>query len=215
MESELGLIPEGWDIISFGEIADILSGGTPKTTESSYWGGNIPFFSPKEATDFFYVSSTESFINELGLSKCNSRLFPKNTVFITARGTVGKVVMPSIDMAMNQSCYALIGQKGITQFFLFLLTRQSSEYFKKNTGGATFSTIVIDTFIRYKICKPPNEIINRFTVIIEPFFTTIEGLLNINLNLRKTRDLLLPRLISGELDVSDLHISLPDLNENT
>jgi type I restriction enzyme S subunit len=144
------------------------------------------------------------------LKKCNSRLFPKNTVIITARGTVGKVIMPAIDMAMNQSCYALEGREGLSQIFLFLLTRESTDYFKKNTGGATFDTIVIDTFRTFKVIKPSKETIRLFSEIEKPIFETIENLLWKNANLRRTRDLLLPKLISGEIDVSELDIRIPE-----
>lgn len=94
--------------VGFTEIIQILGGGTPKTGESSYWNGLIPFFTPKDVGSP-YTLSTEKTITEEGLSHCNSRLYPVNTVFVTARGTVGKVGMSGVPMAMNQSCYALVG----------------------------------------------------------------------------------------------------------
>src|SRR5205823_3554663 len=74
VESELGLIPEGWPLVGFNKIAYILSGGTPKTSEPSYWGGTIPFFGPTDAPDNFYVIETTKHITPVGLSKCNSDL---------------------------------------------------------------------------------------------------------------------------------------------
>jgi type I restriction enzyme S subunit len=208
-DSPLGRVPEGWEVEPFTEIADVLSGGTPKTTVQEYWGGSIPFFAPKDAPESFYVTNTEKAITELGLRKCNSNLYPKDTVFITARGTVGKVVMPSMDMAMNQSCYALRGKQGISQLYLFLATKEHVDYLKKNTGGATFDTIVVDTFRRMLVAKPGNEIIGRFSQLIQPGMELILNILMKNTALRRTRDLLLPRLISGEVDVSELDITVP------
>ncbi len=179
-DSPLGRIPEGWEVVSFTEIADVLSGGTPKTTMQEYWGGSIPFFAPKDAPESFYVTNTEKAITELGLRKCNSKLYPKDTVFITARGTVGKVVMPSMDMAMNQSCYALRGKQGIRQPYLFLVTREQIDYLKKNTGGATFDTIVVDTFRRMLVVKPVNEVIVRFSQLIQPEMDSILNILKKN-----------------------------------
>ena len=92
--------------VGFTEMIQILGGGTPKTGESSYWNGDIPFFTPKDV-GFPYTLTTEKTITEEGLAHCNSRLYPINTVFVTARGTVGKVGLPGVPMAMNQSCYAL------------------------------------------------------------------------------------------------------------
>jgi type I restriction enzyme S subunit len=209
-DSPLGRIPEGWEVVAFTEIADVLSGGTPKTTVPEYWGGLIPFFTPKDAPESFYVTNTEKAITEIGLSKCNSKLYPRDTVFITARGTVGKVVMPSMDMAMNQSCYALRGKEGISQLYLFLTSRERIDYLKKNTGGATFDTIVVETFRRMLVAKPASQVIVEFSQLIKPGMELILNILKKNNILSRTRDLLLPRLISGEVDVSELDIAVPE-----
>jgi len=197
IDSPLGKIPEGWEVKPFTDIAVVLSGGTPKTKVAEYWDGEIPFFAPKDASSDYYILNTEKKITELGLSKCASKLYPKDTVFITARGTVGKVVMPDDGMAMNQSCYALKGKDGITQHFLFLLTKNQVEYLKKNTGGATFDTIVTETFRRMHILDPSPDLVTDFSRIIEPLFDEILNLAKKNENLKKQRDILLPKLILG------------------
>jgi len=199
--SSLGEIPQGWEAIAFTEIADVLSGGTPKTGTPEYWDGDIPFFTPRDAPDCFYVEVADKHVTELGLSKCASQLYPPDTVFITARGTVGKVALPSVPMAMNQSCYALLGKPGVSQRFLFLMTLQQVEYLKTNTGGATFDTIVVDTFRRMQIAKPPNSLIAAFTRNVDAVFEQVNTLQRQTQNLRRTRDLLLPRLLSGQVDV--------------
>jgi type I restriction enzyme S subunit len=199
--SSLGEIPQGWEAIAFTEIADVLSGGTPKTSTPEYWDGEIPFFTPRDTPDCFYVEDADKHVTELGLSKCASQLYPPDTVFITARGTVGKVALPSVPMAMNQSCYALRGKSGITQRFLFLMTLQQVEYLKTNTGGATFDTIVVDTFRRMQIAKPPHDLIAAFTRSVDAVFEQINTLQRQVQNLRRTRDLLLPRLLSGQIDL--------------
>ena len=202
--SPLGKIPQGWEAIAFTEIADVLSGGTPKTSTPEYWDGDIPFFTPRDAPDCFYVKDADKHVTKLGLSKCASQLYPPDTVFITARGTVGKVALPSVPMAMNQSCYALRGKSGISQRFLFLMTLQQVEYLKINTGGATFDTIVVDTFRRMQIAKPPHNLIAAFTRNIDAVFEQVNTLQRQVQNLRRTRDLLLPRLLSGQIDVEAL-----------
>ena len=84
-------VPRGWKRKRVIDVADVLSGGTPKTTESDYWGGDIPFFTSKDAVDDVYVFDTERTITPAGLKNCNSNSYPKETVFTAARGTVGKV----------------------------------------------------------------------------------------------------------------------------
>jgi type I restriction enzyme, S subunit len=197
-----GDIPQGWDVVAFTEVADVLSGGTPKTDVADYWNGEIPFFTPRDAPECFYVQETEKHVTELGLSMCASQLYPPDTVFITARGTVGKVALPSVPMAMNQSCYALRGKRGIPQCFLFLMVLHQVDHLKKSAGGATFDTIVVDTFRRMNVIRPAGEIINRFARITGPVFEQVNTLQRQVQNLRKTRDLLLPRLLARPV-VSD------------
>ena len=197
--SSLGPIPQGWEVVPFTTIADVLSGGTPKTELSEYWNGSIPFFTPRDAPACFYVQDTDKHVTELGLSKCASELYAPDTVFITARGTVGKIALPSVPMAMNQSCYALRGRAGIPQRFLFLMTLQQVGYLKTNTGGATFDTIVVDTFHRMQVVKPRLDVIARFGSCTDAMFEAVNTLQQQTENLRRTRDLLLPRLLSGNL----------------
>ena len=147
------------------------------------------------------MQDTEKHVTELGISKCSSELYPSDTVFITARGTVGKVALPSVPMAMNQSCYALRGKDGVPQRYLFLLTLQQVEYLKTNTGGATFDTIIVDTFHRMQVVKPPREVVAQFTHQVDAMFEQVNTLQSQIQNLRRTRDLLLPRLLSGQLEL--------------
>ncbi len=203
-DSPLGMIPEGWEIVSFTEIADVLSGGTPKTTVAEFWNGSIPFFAPKDAPTSLYATETEKTITEAGLNKCNSKLYPKDTVFITARGTVGKVVMTAVDMAMNQSCYALKGRNGINQYFVFLAIQERVKQLQQEAQGAVFDTIVVDTFRRLRVMKPSPSIVDQLGHLMAPIFEQTLNLLRKNANLRRTRDLLLPKLVSGEVDVANL-----------
>ncbi|WP_257292567.1 restriction endonuclease subunit S [Endozoicomonas sp. ONNA1] len=201
VDSSLGRVPEGWVQQAFTKVADVLSGGTPKTTEPAFWGGYIPFFCPKDAPNTFYCMETEKNITQLGLQKCSSKLYPKDTVFITARGTVGKVALPTTEMAMNQSCYALRGKNGIGQFYLFLLTKNQVAYLKKNTGGATFDTIVKDTFSRMQVLSPEHELVEKFDEFVDSHFAHIANLVRKNSILKQQRDMLLPKLISGQIQL--------------
>jgi type I restriction enzyme S subunit len=171
--SPLGDIPQDWKVVAFTEIADVLSGGTLKTHIAEYWNGEIPFFTPRDTPPCFYVQDTEKHVTELGLSRCASERYPPDTVFITARGTVGKVALASVPMAMNQSCYALRGKHGMPQRVLFLMMLQQVDYLKTNTGGATFDTIVVDTFRRMKVLKPAPETIATFARQTDAIFEQV------------------------------------------
>jgi type I restriction enzyme S subunit len=119
---DIGEMPDDWNAGSFADVVDILSGGTPRKDRADFWGGHIPFFTPRDAPSEAWVLDTSAHITETGLNACNSQLYPQQTVFITARGTVGKVALAGHPMAMNQSCYALRG-RGYPQFFLFHFAR--------------------------------------------------------------------------------------------
>lgn len=190
--------------VGLTEIIQILSGGTPKTGENSYWNGDIPFFTPKDI-GLPYTLSTEKNITKDGLAHCNSRLYPVNTVFITARGTVGKVGLSGIPMAMNQSCYALAG-KNTHQLLVYFYAMKAVDRLKHKASGAVFDAITIKDFETESIFKLSDTESKAFLCIAEPFYQTILNNTIENQRLTDLRDSLLPRLISGELDVSNLDL---------
>lgn len=196
---QLNGVPTGWKKSVTSEFVDVLSGGTPHTKTAQYWNGEIPFFTPADAPDCIYVTDTEKHISEDGLNACHSQLFPKNIVFITARGTVGKIALAQQPMAMNQSCYALRTKDGSSQLFLLCAMQAITEHFKQAASGGVFDTIVVDTFRRMPITWPSREVIDQFDTVVAPIFGQIETLLLQGAQLRQARDLLLPRLISGQL----------------
>ena len=101
-------LPDGWRMGTFTEVVKISGGGTPDTSEITYWNGNIPFFTPADSTNAYYCIKTEKKLSMLGFDNCSSKMYKKDTTFVTARGTVGEITLASMDMAMNQSCYALL-----------------------------------------------------------------------------------------------------------
>lgn len=190
--------------IGFTDLIQVLGGGTPKTSESTYWNGNIPFFTPKDV-GFPYTLATEKTITEDGLLHCNSRLYPVNTVFVTARGTVGKVGIAGVPMAMNQSCYALIG-KGIHQLLVYFYTLKTIDRLKHKASGAVFDAIITKDFEMEQVFKlSPNDT-DTFIRIVEPMYQSILNNSIEKQRLIALRDSLLPKLMSGEIDVSNLDL---------
>lgn len=190
--------------VKFTEIIQIMGGGTPKTGDSSYWNGQIPFFTPKDVGSP-YTLTTEKWITQEGLSHCNSRLYPVNTVFVTARGTVGKVGMPGVPMAMNQSCYALVGIE-IHQLLVYFYTLKTIDRLKHKASGAVFDAITTKDFESENILKLSDADAEAFLSIAEPIYQTILSNAMENQRLATLRDTLLPKLMSGEIDVSDIQL---------
>ena len=192
-------IPDAWKRATAFDVMDILSGGTPDTSTPHYWSGEIPFFTPKDATGGVYVFSTEKHLSEEGLQSCNSRLYPKDTVFISARGTVGKIAMAQTDMAMSQSSYALLATEPLSQPFLYLSLLDGVEQLRSRAVGSVFAAIVRNTFRSMPFIVPERRVIRMFTDIVSPMFRQIDVLSHEVRKLTQARDLLLPRLMSGRI----------------
>lgn len=206
VESELGEVPKGWDKYSLSKMITLIGGGTPKRSESNYWNGNIFWFSVKDIPDEgnVFVISTQERISELGLNKSSTKLLPVGTTIITARGTVGKIALVGHEMAMNQSCYGVQGINGVKQFMTYYLIKNAVEVLKKNTHGAVFNTITQATFETVVSIKPDIQILNLFECKVEKIMDQIKNNLYQNKALTELRDTLLPKLLSGEVDLSDL-----------
>jgi type I restriction enzyme, S subunit len=192
-------VPDGWENTTAISAMDVLSGGTPKTSIPDYWDGDIPFYTPKDASEACYVLETERSITELGIKNCNSRLYAFDTVFISARGTVGKLNLVLQPMAMSQSCYALIGKGYVSQLFLFCALKEAIEHFKQHAVGAVFDAIVVDTFKLIPFVVPDEKTLRLFEETVTPMFRQVANLMEQNQKLRAARDLLLPRLMNGQV----------------
>jgi type I restriction enzyme S subunit len=194
-------IPEKWRKVMAYDAMHVMSGGTPKTMTPGFWDGEIPFYTPKDSVAECYVLDTEKHLTEMGLSNCNSKLYPKDTIFITARGTVGNLNLAQCPMAMNQSCYALAGRDGIPQRFLFCALREVIQHFQQHAVGAVFDAIIVDTFKLIPFVVPEKKVIALFDETVEPAFQQTENLLQQNQKLKAARDLLLPHLMSAEIAI--------------
>ncbi len=204
-ESELGMIPKGWRVGSFDESVEILGGGTPKTSVAEYWNGDIPWFSVVDAPAIgqVFVLDTEKKITVLGLQNCSAKLLPEMTTIISARGTVGKVAITGIPMAMNQSCYALRPKQQCGEAFVYFSTLRFVEHLQRIAHGAVFDTITRDSFKQLTTCLPPDEVIIGFAEIANPLLERIRANGQQAFTLANLRDALLPRLISGQLRIKE------------
>ena len=194
-------VPEGWEKYPFSTKVSVMSGGTPKTDVKEYYGGNIPFYSPKDHDGSFFAYKTESTITEKGLSNCNSALYPTNTIIITARGTVGKTTILAVPMAMNQSCYALKCNELDLPYYLFFSLCSEVQKLKVMSNGGVFNTIIVKTFDNIEFTIPSNELAAKFELKVSPIMEQIKTKMKEKALLAEARDRLLPKLMSGEVEV--------------
>ncbi len=204
-DSELGEIPKGWRVMPLSEVVNIIGGGTPKTKVKEYWGGNIPWFSVVDApteTDVFVID-TEKHITKLGVDKSSTKVLRKGTTIISARGTVGKCALVGRPMAMNQSCYGIQGKNGESDYFVYFNIRRQVSDLQRSGHGSVFNTITRDTFKTIRIACPTTNITTSYEEIVHPVMELVLAILHDNATLTSLRETLLPKLISGELRISD------------
>ncbi|MCD8558200.1 MAG: restriction endonuclease subunit S [Shewanella xiamenensis] len=204
VESELGLIPEGWEVSTLSSLIQLTGGGTPKRSEETYWNGDIPWFSVRDVPSGsnVFVVDTDEKITELGLNKSSTKLLPKGTTIITARGTVGKLALVGTDMCMNQSCYGIRG-KEVGDFYNYFNLNEAVSTLQRNTHGAVFDTITTKTFDTYSMPFGGVELANKFDSIVAPLLQKIEANVRQNIELSTLRDTLLPKLLSGEIELAE------------
>jgi len=205
VESELGEVPDGWEIRSLGQLFNIIGGGTPKTSNPEYWDGNIPWFSVADTprSGDVFVIETDKSITQAGVDGSSARLIPKGTTIISARGTVGNLAIAGRDMTFNQSCYGLRGTEGVGDYFVYLTTMQMVEQLKALAHGSVFSTITRQTFEAIRRPTPPTVILREFEKSVAACFDQILANVEQTRSLAELRETLLPKLISGELSVLD------------
>lgn len=211
-ESELGEVPMGWSKKPLSQMIELIGGGTPKRSEPSYWDGNIPWFSVKDAPkdgDVFVIDTDEK-ITDFGLIKSSTKLLPIGATIISARGTVGKLALVGVPMAMNQSCYGVIGTDGCGAYFNYFNLSYAVISLKQNTHGAVFDTITQSTFETVYCIDGESQIKLAFEKTVKPLLLSIKSHLFEIRSLEQARDTLLPKLLSGELLVSTAENFIPE-----
>ena len=201
VESELGGIPEGWEVRPVTALVSIVGGGTPKTSVDEYWGGDIPWFSVVDTPPpgSVYVVMTEKTITQKGLQESSARLVPEGTTIISARGTVGNLAMCGRPMAFNQSCYGLRPSSDVGDYFVFLTAHNLVDRLQAMAHGSVFSTITRQTIEAVSVAVAPRAVHLAFEATVRPFFSKIKVNVEEARILAQVRDVLLPRLVSGEV----------------
>ena len=198
-------IPKGWEILRANQLFDITIGKTPDRKIFEYFSNipecNYPWISISDMRSAStFVFKTKEYLTFNAVNKCNVKIIPKNTVLVSFKLTVGQVAITTSDMCTNEAIAHFITDNTTMREYIYL-------YLKKFQYSDLGNTSSIGTAVNSKIIKnmkiilPSSELLNRFHDYVYSIFEEIRLLNETNSNLTKQRDMFLPRLMSGKLEV--------------
>ncbi|MEW3066839.1 restriction endonuclease subunit S [Escherichia coli] len=214
-ETELGWVPKGWKIDNIGGLSDkIFSGGTPNTSTEEYWNGALNWFSSGETRNALIIE-TEKKITATGVKNSSTRLSVAGDILIASAGqghTRGQTSLNTIDTYINQSVVCIRPIKpSYSTWLYFNLSSRYTEMRAISDSHSIRRSLTTKLISSMKVASPTDELISLFDINCSVFISKIKNNLELSRELKKLRDTLLPKLISGELSLEDL----PDLTTDT
>ena len=197
-------IPEGWKVERIVNVGEVIGGGTPSTENEEYWDGDIPWLSPVDLSDNtnVYVSRGSKNITELGLKKSSAKMMPTGTVLLSSRAPVGYVALAKNPICTNQGFKSVVCNTSVIQpIYLYYYFRMNKNYLQSIASGATFPELSGSMMKKFKVLLPPMKVQQEFSKRAKIFIEKADLLSEQITNLTQQRDLLLPRLMSGKLEV--------------
>ncbi len=214
-ETELGWVPKSWKIDNIGGLSDkIFSGGTPNTSTEEYWNGALNWFSSGETRNALIIE-TEKKITATGVKNSSTRLSVAGDILIASAGqghTRGQTSLNTIDTYINQSVVCIRPIKpSYSTWLYFNLSSRYTEMRAISDSHSIRGSLTTKLISSMKVASPTDELISLFDINCSVFISKIKNNLELSRELKKLRDTLLPKLISGELSLEDL----PDLTTDT
>lgn len=205
-------VPAGWTPVRTQDAFTFTGGGTPSKEISRYWqDGTVNWFTPTDITaaEGIFLEESRDKCTDEGFAASSAKMFPAFSVMMTSRATIGAVGINLSPACTNQGFITCVPNERYPLPFLYHWIKLGKTHFEMLSVGATFAELTKGTFKRINVLTPPQSLMNAFAETEAPFFKQIENLLRQNTHLTRTRDLLLPRLISGKLSVENLDITFP------
>ena len=195
-------IPEGWGVEKIEDIAKTGSGGTPKSTNVSYYSnGEIPWINSGELEQTV-ITSTSNFITEEGLNNSSAKLFPSGTILVAMYGaTAGKVSFLTFEASTNQAICAIILKDIRMRYYLKNVIEDLYQYLVKLSTGSARDNLSQDMIKNIKVVIPSNDILDRYYDFSNNIIKEITKKQQENEQLTQLRDWLLPMLMNGQVKV--------------
>lgn len=194
---------EDWEEGKLGDIISVKGGTTPSTKEPHFWNGDIAWTSPRDVTTLngLYLFETEKRITQRGLEQISSGLLPSGTLLMSSRAPVGVLAFAEIPLAINQGYIAILDDKGYSKEFIYLWLKTNMDLVHSYSNGSTFMEISKSAFKSLDISIPSKNEVECFVQEVKPYFEKIRTNEIQIRTLTKTRDGLLPKLMSNEINI--------------
>ena len=212
VESELGMIPRGWEVKKIGDVIETLGGGTPSTTVKEYWHeGDIPWYSPTDLTreNCLFSVDTAKKINSLGLLKSSAKMFPANSLLMSSRATVGLLTINTKEACTNQGFITMLPNDQLCIYQLYFWIKQNMDLIISKCNGSTFKEISKSNFRDLDIIVANN--IEKYIEESRDIFEQIKNNIKENQTLTQLRDTLLPQLISGTVRLKEFRETVEEV----
>jgi type I restriction enzyme S subunit len=201
-ESDADALPPGWNAKRVGDVFKVVLGGTPARANPEYWeGGSVPWINSGKVNELRITDESE-FVTEAGLRHSAAKLMPVRTTVVAITGaTLGQVSLLEIEASANQSVVGITDPTGLRAEFLYVFFTNTIKQIIQHASGGAQQHINKGIIEDVQFLDPAEPLVRRFKSIVEPMFDEVANLLRCNRLLRRTRDLLLPKLISGEIEL--------------
>lgn len=140
-QTELGVIPEDWEVLSLGQVAYVVGGGTPSTNVHDFWNGGINWFTPTEIGEHKYVNNSVRSLSEQGVQNSSAKMLPKGAILLTTRASIGDLAILKKEGATNQGFQNLILKGNNINEYLYYMLKSKKKDLLKNASGSTFLEI--------------------------------------------------------------------------
>lgn len=194
-------VPDGWINGCVADLGEVVTGKTPSTKIDENYGGDIPFIKTPDMHGQCIVLTTEQCLTERGANTQPKKLIPPNSILVSCIGTIGVTAINRYPAHTNQQINAVIPKKPHLTYFSYFVLSGLKARMEAMGGGATMANVNKAKFASLPILLPSKSLLNSFHGAVSTSFEQVSVLLSTNEKLIKARDLLLPKLMNGELAV--------------
>ncbi len=206
VDSEIGLIPEEWEVGSLSDLGDVVGGGTPsKKVEEYYTDHGVGWITPKDLSSdkSIFIEKGAIDITEEALQKSSAKLLPEDSVLFSSRAPIGYVAIAGKPLSTNQGFKSMVPNSNIPSEFVFFLLKHLTPAIEANAGGSTFNEISGKGIKGIISVIPDEKVLALYHENVHANFSYIKELEKENRNLTSLRASLLPKLLSGEIELND------------